>query len=268
MGPIWGPPGSCRPQMDPMLAPWTLLSGQFRRNGVGRYEQNQKLEQHSWHWWGCDTGRSMQYWSGPVGEAHRPRHQSGCYVSYRKDSAPSKRVLQESSKSGRSERYQQGSALSTNVESLEPNRTVNRYSAEASHPTHGVFSKLLGFSYQTEGKGVALQTRDQRLRGDPSQGSVHMIMTPGVKPRLWLWPNMMTEVSRSRLRTYKHGSWWLGTSGRSSKMASHRQHLLISKVTDCFGSDNYQIKLNQYRKLRDLTAIFREPVWSFRFKEV
>ena len=29
MGLIWGPPGSCRPQMGPMLAPWTLLSGQF-----------------------------------------------------------------------------------------------------------------------------------------------------------------------------------------------------------------------------------------------
>ena len=27
IGPIWGPPGSCRPQMGPMLAPWTLLSG-------------------------------------------------------------------------------------------------------------------------------------------------------------------------------------------------------------------------------------------------
>ena len=26
MGPTWDPPGSCRPQMDPMLAPWTLLS--------------------------------------------------------------------------------------------------------------------------------------------------------------------------------------------------------------------------------------------------
>ena len=23
MGPTWGPPGSCRPQMGPMLAPWT-----------------------------------------------------------------------------------------------------------------------------------------------------------------------------------------------------------------------------------------------------
>ena len=26
-GPTCGPPGSCRPQMGPMLAPWTLLSG-------------------------------------------------------------------------------------------------------------------------------------------------------------------------------------------------------------------------------------------------
>ena len=27
MGPTWDPPGSCRPQMGPMLAPWTVLSG-------------------------------------------------------------------------------------------------------------------------------------------------------------------------------------------------------------------------------------------------
>ena len=27
MGPTWGPPGSCRPQLGPMLAPWTLLLG-------------------------------------------------------------------------------------------------------------------------------------------------------------------------------------------------------------------------------------------------
>ena len=29
MGPTWGPPGSSRPQMGPMLAPWTLLSGSW-----------------------------------------------------------------------------------------------------------------------------------------------------------------------------------------------------------------------------------------------
>ena len=27
MRPTWGPPGSCRPQMGPMLAPWTFLTG-------------------------------------------------------------------------------------------------------------------------------------------------------------------------------------------------------------------------------------------------
>ena len=27
MGPTWGPLGSCRPQMGPILTPWTLLSG-------------------------------------------------------------------------------------------------------------------------------------------------------------------------------------------------------------------------------------------------
>ena len=29
MGSTWGPPGSCRPQMGPMLTPWTLLSRIF-----------------------------------------------------------------------------------------------------------------------------------------------------------------------------------------------------------------------------------------------
>ena len=41
MGPTWGPPGSCRPQMSPMLAPWILLSG--------------------WWWWVGVTGRSMSW---------------------------------------------------------------------------------------------------------------------------------------------------------------------------------------------------------------
>ena len=31
-GPTWGPPGSCRPQMGPMLAPWSLLSGVYFAN--------------------------------------------------------------------------------------------------------------------------------------------------------------------------------------------------------------------------------------------
>ena len=32
MGPTWGPPGSCRPQMGPMLVPWTLLSRSFYKS--------------------------------------------------------------------------------------------------------------------------------------------------------------------------------------------------------------------------------------------
>ena len=35
MGPTWGPPGSCQPQMGPMLAPWTLLSGSLISVGPG-----------------------------------------------------------------------------------------------------------------------------------------------------------------------------------------------------------------------------------------
>ena len=34
MGPTWGPPGSCRPQMGPILAPWTLLSGYLTSTAV------------------------------------------------------------------------------------------------------------------------------------------------------------------------------------------------------------------------------------------
>ena len=34
MGPTWGPPGSCSPQMGPMLAPWTLLSGYKRTSSI------------------------------------------------------------------------------------------------------------------------------------------------------------------------------------------------------------------------------------------
>ena len=33
MEPTWGPPGSCRPQMGPMLTPWILLSGKPLKAG-------------------------------------------------------------------------------------------------------------------------------------------------------------------------------------------------------------------------------------------
>ena len=35
MGSTWGPPGSCRPQMGPMMAPWTLLSGLLSTGPLG-----------------------------------------------------------------------------------------------------------------------------------------------------------------------------------------------------------------------------------------
>ena len=34
MGPTWGPSGSCRTQMGPMLVPWTLLSGNILAIGL------------------------------------------------------------------------------------------------------------------------------------------------------------------------------------------------------------------------------------------
>ena len=34
MGPTWGPPGSYRPQMGPMLVPWTLLSQSHHKGAV------------------------------------------------------------------------------------------------------------------------------------------------------------------------------------------------------------------------------------------
>ena len=35
MGSTWGPPGFCRPQMVPMLAPWNLLSGKSMKSCTG-----------------------------------------------------------------------------------------------------------------------------------------------------------------------------------------------------------------------------------------
>ena len=37
MGPTWGPPGSCRPQMGPMLAPWTLPGSYRVQNGINSW---------------------------------------------------------------------------------------------------------------------------------------------------------------------------------------------------------------------------------------
>ena len=50
MGPTWGPPGSCRPQMGPMLAAWTLLLGWWCQIRCGV----RSLTIHTWvsdDWW-------------------------------------------------------------------------------------------------------------------------------------------------------------------------------------------------------------------------
>ena len=46
MGPTWGPPGSSRPQMGPMLAPWTLLSGMDKLPALVPL-----CEGNPCHWW-------------------------------------------------------------------------------------------------------------------------------------------------------------------------------------------------------------------------
>ena len=52
MGPTWGPTGSCRPQMGPMLAPWTLLSGLTIPTDNG-HPRHDKWEHHGGV---CSTG--------------------------------------------------------------------------------------------------------------------------------------------------------------------------------------------------------------------
>ena len=46
MGPTWGPPGSCRPQMGPMLAPWTLQSGKV--TSLLKYNSHCSVTQSHW----------------------------------------------------------------------------------------------------------------------------------------------------------------------------------------------------------------------------
>ena len=49
--PTWGPPGSCRPQMGPMVAPWTLLAGTFSLHGGRQTVISSKLfQQFGTHW--------------------------------------------------------------------------------------------------------------------------------------------------------------------------------------------------------------------------
>ena len=66
MGPTWVPPGPCRPQMGPMLAPWTLLSGAAMiYTGVRSWNDLQRLD--------CRTG---QHVSSPA--MHAGWHSRSC----------------------------------------------------------------------------------------------------------------------------------------------------------------------------------------------
>ena len=74
MGPTWGPPGSCRPQMGPMMAPWTLLSRHraFLRRG------NEPPPCHNrngyWHWLCLNNHNRYLHSHSNHQRRHRPSH--------------------------------------------------------------------------------------------------------------------------------------------------------------------------------------------------
>ena len=51
MGPTWGPPGSCRPQVGSMLAPWTLLSRVTCL--LEELDKRNQTMKYSWNAWRC-----------------------------------------------------------------------------------------------------------------------------------------------------------------------------------------------------------------------
>ena len=52
MGPTWGPPGPCRPQMGPRLARWTLLSGYNLRKNATQISYDPQYTNSTPHaWW-------------------------------------------------------------------------------------------------------------------------------------------------------------------------------------------------------------------------
>ena len=78
MGPSWGPPGSCQPQMGPILAPWTLLSGiLIEKEGVDQLAMNlnpkTSFSEAEWCIYaslnytiiGSDNGLSVVTWMAP-----------------------------------------------------------------------------------------------------------------------------------------------------------------------------------------------------------
>ena len=56
MGPTWGPPGSCRPHVGPMLAPWTSLSGAITKQWFVKAECQWASN------WSCRFRVGVIYW--------------------------------------------------------------------------------------------------------------------------------------------------------------------------------------------------------------
>ena len=59
MGPTWGPPGSCRPQVGPMWAPQTLLSGKVPGQCV--HSGRGPLDWASWNLVRCSWGTGVEF---------------------------------------------------------------------------------------------------------------------------------------------------------------------------------------------------------------
>ena len=86
MGPTWGPPGSCRPQMGPMLVPWTLLSGYtdictlppclYKADNLNHEWQTHPIIWSIWcllmTWWQQHWGYQQPWWSNILQNIHSP----------------------------------------------------------------------------------------------------------------------------------------------------------------------------------------------------
>ena len=75
MGPTWGPPGSCRPQLGPMLDPWTLLSAVFKHHFENAWKE---WPQSCTAWWRYPRANSRIVFTNQKGKS---QYQGGVEVS-------------------------------------------------------------------------------------------------------------------------------------------------------------------------------------------
>ena len=82
--PTWGPPGSCWPQMGPMLAPWTLLSRVLYTNAMYHWPVQIGLvlgvqdciSSFLWHWPTTTSYRPILHWTVSINN-HDSKGQHG-----------------------------------------------------------------------------------------------------------------------------------------------------------------------------------------------